>query len=63
MDADMVCVASGARVSARHMWRDRRDLLREVCYRKEGILVKDIALDEPLKQIPRHWRLDGTERL
>lgn len=28
--------------------------LREICYGEEGVLVKDIALDEPLQQIPRH---------
>jgi hypothetical protein len=34
--------------------------LREVGYRKERVLIEDIALDEPLKQIPRHWCLAET---
>jgi hypothetical protein len=29
-----------------------RSFLREVGYRKEGVLVEDIALDEPLQEGP-----------
>ncbi len=60
MDANMVCVASGAAISAPQIGKMRGVFLREVGYRKERVLVKDIALDEPLKQIPRHWCLAGT---
>lgn len=34
---------------------DARSNIREVRHREERILVKDIALEEPLKQVPRHW--------
>jgi hypothetical protein len=63
VNADMVCVSSGAGVSALQIWKIRGMFLREVGYRKEWVLVKDIALDEPLKQIPRHWCLAGAGRV
>ena len=54
VDADMICIAP-------ILWNEtciliqRGESLREVCYRKEWVLVKDIALNEPLQQVPRHW--------
>lgn len=32
---------------------------REIRHGEEGVLVKDIALEEPLQQVPRHWSRRG----
>lgn len=29
--------------------------LREVGDGEKGVLVEDVALEEPLQQVPRHW--------
>ena len=34
---------------------ERQRHAREVRHGEKGILVKDIALEEPLQQVPRHW--------
>jgi hypothetical protein len=53
MDADMICISPGAGVSALHIHKEMgRSFLREVGYRKERVLVEDIALDEPLQEGP-----------
>lgn len=41
-------------------WQDSRGLgvagtIREVGDGEKGVLVKDLAVQEPLKEVPRHW--------
>ena len=35
---------------------------REVGNGEKGIGVEDVGLEEPLKQVPRHWVTQGSKR-
>jgi hypothetical protein len=52
MDAHMVGISPKIGISALYIFRGGESHLRQVGYRKERVLVKDIALDEPLQEGP-----------
>lgn len=52
MDAHMVGISSKVGISAYIYGEVGRSHLRQVGYRKERVLVEDIALDEPLQKGP-----------
>jgi hypothetical protein len=58
-DADMVSIPPAIATLAPCAQGNRQartgQLVREIGHREEGILIEDIALDEPVQQIPRHW--------
>ena len=61
MDAYVIGIAA-----AESQWRQeggrkkerrkgKKEDAREVRHGEEGVLVEDVALEEPLQQVPRHW--------